>query len=138
MTIRGFCLLLLICSAMISVPTGAAYGGVSFESVYDNLDLRKNTRLYVREYWKGVEGKEVVWSGTVFDVRGGRGRAELRIWNKARAAARGFNISVVVYDVQKAALLKKGQRVRLRGLLHDFDSGRRGGVRITLREGEIL
>ncbi|MEW6109142.1 MAG: hypothetical protein AB1632_08290 [Nitrospirota bacterium] len=109
-----------------------------FQKVVDNLDLRKNTKLHVREYWKEIEGKEVVWSGIVFDVRGGRGKAEVLVANKIRPAVRGYNIALIVYDVSRAAKLKKGQRIKFKGYLHGYSAGRHGGIVITLRDAEIL
>jgi hypothetical protein len=112
--------------------------GEGFQQVYDNLDLKKNTKLHAKEYWKGVEGKEVSWSGAIFDVRGGRGKAQVFVANSSRTAHRGYNIVLVMHDMEKAAKLKKGQKIRFRGNLHDYDLGRQGGVVLTLTEAEIL
>ncbi len=118
--------------------TVAKRKGLSFGYVYDNLDLKKNTKLYTREFWKEVEGKEVVWKGIVFDVRGGRGKAKVYVVNKKRAPVKGYNIILVIYDISNAAKLKKGQKIRFRGYLHNYKSGKRGGVVIILRDAEIL
>lgn len=110
----------------------------SFQSVADNLDIARNTRLHIKEYWKGMEGQGVVWSGVVQDVKGGRGRAEVLIHNKARGTVRGYNIIIVVHDISKAAKLKRGQSIKFRGVLHNYSQGKRGAVVITLREADIL
>ncbi len=110
----------------------------SFQAVVDNLNINKNTKLHVKEYWKGIEGQEVVWSGVVVDVKGGRGKAQVMVHNKTRPSVKGSNIIIIVHDISKAAKLKKGQNIRFKGMLHNYSQGRGGGIVITLRESDIL
>lgn len=131
-------LLLVVAGIFICAGQQLVSAAESFKNVVDNLDLKKNTKLHVREYWKGIEGKEVMWSGTVFDVKAGRGKAEILIADKSRQTIKGYNIKIVVYDLSKAAGLKKRQTVRFKGYLHDFSAGRHGGVFISLRDAEIF
>jgi hypothetical protein len=106
---------------------GAA--SLSFSTVVDNLDLRKNTKLHVREYWKSIQDQQVSWSGEAYDVQGGfKSRVKLYIADKSRPLYKGYNIVVSTMDVEKAANIKKGQRVRFSGSLHEFSAKRSGAV----------
>lgn len=130
----AYVLLFMMAAVLFS---GNAYSGESFQKVYDNLDLRKSTKLHVKEYWKEMEGKEVSWSGIVHDVQGGRGKARVLVANKTRPLLKGFNVILIVYDIEKAAKLKRGQAISFKGLLHDFKAGRHGGVVMTLNEAQL-
>ncbi|GAB4489100.1 MAG: hypothetical protein OHK006_20360 [Thermodesulfovibrionales bacterium] len=122
---------------MFAAFGAAAAAELGFGQVVDNLDLHKNTKLHVREYWDGVRGRGLSSSGTVVDVRGGRGRAQVIVANKSRRLVRGHNIVLVVNDEERAARLRKGQQVRFRGVLHDYRSARHGGVVLTLSDAEV-
>lgn len=115
----------------------AAAAELGFGQVVDNLDLQKNTKLHVREYWEGVRGRVLSSSGTVVDVKGGRGRAQVIVANTSRRLVRGHNIVLVMDDEQRAAKLRKGQQIRFRGALHDYRSARHGGVVLTLSNAEL-
>ena len=121
---------LLACAAsLLLAVTAIAATTTHFGTVVDNLDLRKNTKLYVREYWKSVQDQPVSWSGEIHDVQGGaKSRVKLLVADKSRPVYKGYNIVVTSYDVDKAAKLKKGQRVRFAGTLSGYSAKRAGAV----------
>jgi len=109
--------------------SATAAGNLSFGTVVDNLDLRKNTKLHVREYWRSIQDQQVSWSGEAYDVQGGaRSHVKLYLADKSRPLYKGYNIVVTTNDVDKAANIKKGQRVRFTGTLHEFNAKRAGAV----------
>lgn len=115
-------------TAVLSMSAMAAQN-MTFSTVIDNLDLRKNTKLHVREYWKSIQGQQVSWSGEAYDVQGGaKSRVKLFVADKSRPLYKGYNIVVTSYDVEKAANIKKGQRVRFTGTLQDYSAKRAGAV----------
>lgn len=106
-----------------------AQQNLSFTTVVDNLDLRKNTKLHVREYWKSIQDQQVSWSGEAYDVQGGaKSRVKIYVADKSRPLYKGYNIVVTSNDVEKAANIKKGQWVRFTGTLHDYNARRAGAV----------
>lgn len=108
---------------------GVAAQSPSFGAVIDNLDLRKNTKLAVREYWRSIQDQQVSWSGDAYDVQGGaKSRVKLYLADKSRPLYKGYNIVVTSHDVEKAAKIKKGQRVRFTGTLRDYSAKRAGAV----------
>lgn len=129
--VAGFITILLAVSA-------AAAANLSFGAVVDNLDLRKNTKLHVREYWKSIQDQQVTWSGEAHDVQGGaKSRVKIYVADKSRPLYKGYNIVVSSNDVEKAVNIKKGQRVRFTGALHDFSSKRAGAV-IEIADAQLL
>lgn len=121
---------LWVTALAVGLMVGAvAAQSLAFSTVIDNLDLQKNTKLHVTEYWKSVRDQSVSWSGEAFDVQGGkRSVVKVFIADKSRPLYKGYNIVVVTTDVTKAAAIKKGQRVRFTGTLHDYSSKRAGAV----------
>jgi hypothetical protein len=114
-----------------------AQQNLSFTTVVDNLDLRKNTKLHVREYWKSIQDQQVSWSGEAYDVQGGaKSRVKVYVADKSRPLYKGYNIVVTSNDVEKAANIKKGQRVRFTGTLHDYNARRAGAV-IEITEAQL-
>ena len=112
-----------------SVVSGVAAQSPSFGTVIDNLDLRKNTKLAVREYWRSIQDQQVSWSGETYDVQGGaKSRVKLYLADKSRPLYKGYNIVVTSHDVEKAARIKKGQRVRFTGTLRGYSAKRAGAV----------
>jgi hypothetical protein len=103
----------------------------------DNLDQRKNTKLHTQEYWKSVKGQEVTWSGEIHDVDGGSSKAKIYVIDKSRPLYKGYNIVVITGDVTKAITLKKGQRIKFKGLLSDYDQKDAGAV-VEIKEAMIL
>ncbi|HUS24257.1 MAG TPA: hypothetical protein VM369_04865 [Candidatus Binatia bacterium] len=114
----------------------AASAAPSFGTVVDNLDLRKNTKLHAQEYWKGVKGEEVNWSGTVYDVKGGRRKAKIYLADRSRPLWRGYNLVVNTYDLQKAGNVKKGGTVRFHGVLDSYSLKDAGAV-IEVEQAEL-
>lgn len=113
---------------MLSLGALAAQS-VTFTAVIDNLDLKKNTKLHASEYWKSVRDQSVTWSGETYDVQGGkRSVVKLFLADKSRPLYKGYNIIVTTTDVEKAAAIKKGQRVRFTGTLRDYNAKRSGAV----------
>jgi hypothetical protein len=126
----------LAASALAVIAVWAA-GPASFGQLVDNLDQRKNTKLHTQEYWKTVKGQEVTWSGEVVDVDGGSSKAKIYVVDKSRPTYKGYNIVVVTSDVAKAMTIKKGQKLRFKGLLDDYDRKDAGAV-VELKEATVL
>lgn len=117
----------LVAIGMVLTVNAAA--GLSFGAVIDNLDLRKNTKLHVREYWKSIQDQQVSWSGEAYEVQGGaKSRVKLYLADKSRPLYKGYNIVVTSNDVERAATVRKGQRVRFTGTLHGYNAKRAGAV----------
>jgi hypothetical protein len=115
--------------AVTLLAAGAAMAAaITFSQVVDGVDPRKNTKLAAKEYWKSVRGQEVSWSGEVVDIDGGSKKAKLYVADKSRPLYKGYNIVVVTLDVSKAASLKKGQTIRFKGLLDDYDQKNQGAI----------
>lgn len=125
--------------AMSTVAVVAAWAGApaSFGQLIDNLDSRKNTKLHTKEYWKSVKGQEVTWRGEVVDVDGGSSQAKLYVADKSRPLYKGYNVIVITGDVAKALTIKKGQKVRFKGTLDDYDQKDAGAV-VEIKEAIIL
>jgi hypothetical protein len=133
--IHLFCLSLALILGSIGAAVAA---GPSFVAVVDNLDLQKNTKLHAREYWKSVQGQEVTWSGEVYDVQGGaKARVKIFVADKARPLYKGYNMVLSSTDVSKAAALKRGQKIKFKGVLRDFN-GKRSGAVIEVADVQIL
>ncbi|MGC3983180.1 MAG: hypothetical protein QM808_18145 [Steroidobacteraceae bacterium] len=119
----------LLLAATLTAGMALAAQSLSFSAVIDNLDLQKNTKLHVTEYWKSVRDQSVSWSGEAYDVQGGkRSMVKLYLADKSRPLYKGYNIVVTSTDVEKAAAIKKGQRVKFTGTLTDYSSKRSGAV----------
>ncbi len=112
---------------------------LTFIEVVDNLDIKKHTKFHVKEYIRMNKGAEVVASGKVVDVIGGRGKAKILVGNKARRIYKGYNIVLTVtFDIDKAAGLRKDQHIKFRGFLSKYKGMKYGGVIIYLHDAEIL
>lgn len=110
----------------------------AMDDVFNNLDLQKNTRLHVEEYWKTVNNQERLCEGMVTDVRRDRGGAEVFVAVPSRITFRDYNVVLTVPDVTVAAALNRRQTIRFKGVLASYRAGREGGVILTLRGVEIL
>lgn len=130
-------LAMLVGSVAVTVALAATAAPTSFGQLIDNLDPRKNTKLHAQEYWKSVKGQEVTWSGEVYDVSGGSSKAKIYVADKARPLYKGYNIIVITGDVSKAATIKKGQKLRFKGMLDDYDQKDAGAV-VEVKEAIIL
>lgn len=94
---------------------GTALAGYEFGTLIDNLDRRKVTKLHAQEYCRDAKGADVSWSGKVHDVKGGRRGAKIFVANPSRPIYRGYNIVAVTDDVDAAAKVHKGEKVRIKG-----------------------
>lgn len=118
---------LMVATSLLTLGALAA-DSMSFGVVVDNLDVRKNTKLHVREYWKSIVNQPVSWSGEVYDVKASRSKVQLLVADKSRPLYKGYNIVVNTRDVSAAADLKIGERVRFTGTLHEYKAEREGAV----------
>lgn len=127
---------MLILPLLLALSAYAA--DLGFATVVDNLDLRKNTKLHVQEYWKGIAGQTVQWSGEAVDVQGGkRSRVKVFIADTSQPLYKGYNIVVISHDIEKAATIKKGQKVKFSGQLSRFNAKRAGAV-IEISDAQLL
>jgi hypothetical protein len=122
---------LLVCAVLFSVmgiaPVSAA--APTFVQVVDGVDGSKNTKLAAKENWKKFKGQEVSWSGVVHEVDSkGSKEAVVYVADKSRPLYKGYNIKLYTGDVGKAASFKKGQAIRFKGYIDDFDSKDPGAV----------
>jgi hypothetical protein len=129
--------ILSIVAAMLLTLSGVAQSAdqkmadqnLSFATVITNLDLRSNTKLHVKEYWKSIQNQQVTWSGEVYDVKAGHGsRVKIMIADKTQPIFKGYNIVITTTDIEKAANVKKGQRIKFSGTLSDHKLERAGAV----------
>jgi hypothetical protein len=115
---------------------GAEIG--SYPSVVEHLSVSKNTQLHVREYWKSSQGQEASWSAEVIDVQGGRkGRVKILAADKSQPTYKGYNIVLVTTDVAKAADMKRGQKIRFKGILKEY-AAKNSAVVVELSDVQIL
>lgn len=112
--------------SMLSFPV--ATSAADFGAVVDSVSAAKNTKLAVKENWRNLKGQEVSWSGQVVEVKGGSSRAKIWVANKARPLHKGYNVVLATHDVGKAATLKKGQTIRFKGTLDDYNDFRGGAI----------
>jgi len=129
--------IMLLVSAALVTTALATSPPASFGQLVDNLDKRKNTKLHSKEYWKNVKGTEVTWNGEVVDVDSSGSKAKIYVADKSRPLYKGYNIVVVTGDVAKASTVKKGQKLRFKGLLYDYDQKDAGAV-VEIKEATIL
>jgi hypothetical protein len=111
---------------------------LSFTQVVDKLDLSKKTSLAAKNFWTKVVGTEVTWSGKVDNVKGGRGKAQILVGNDARRLYKGYNIVLTTFDVDRAATLEIGQKIRFSGYLNKYKSRKGRAVIIYLTDVQIL
>ena len=127
---------LAVAACLLAVSALAA-DSMSYGVVVDNLDVRKNTKLHAREYWKSVENQSVSWAGEVVDVKAsGKSKVQILVADKSRPLYKGYNIVVNSTDVAKAADYKIGQHIRFSGSLHEFKAEHAGAV-VTLAECQL-
>lgn len=131
---RFFALILFTVLFTPAVPAA----GLTFAAVVDQLKPDKMTKLELKETWKKNKGQEVTWSGTVVDVKDGKKQAKVYVLDNSRKNYNGYNITLAVKDKDAAAKLKRGQQIRFKGSLHDFDPHNNGSISIDLRHAQIL
>ena len=132
-----------ICMVLMCVLTCArtpalASGKSDFTRVVDNLDLSKNTSLHVKTYWKKMAGTPVTMTAIVRDVSGGRGKARILAVNKSRRSYKGYNLVLVTYDVDAAADLHIGERIKFKGELLKYKSRKGNPVILYLDNVELI
>ncbi len=131
---------------MLTVTTLLVFAGLvlaqtqpfSFTQVVDKLDLSKKTSLAAKNFWTKVVGTEVTWSGKVENVKGGRGKAQILVGNDARRLYKGYNIVLTTFDIDGAASLEIGQKIRFKGYLNKYKSRRGRAVIIYLTDVQLL
>ncbi len=96
---------------------GTAYG-LTIGELSTNLDTDKNTRAYVKEYWRKVSGKQVSGQGKVYEVHGARKR--YKVFIKSGNSELDYNVVLAIKYQSSVATLQKGQVVRFTGYLHDY------------------
>ena len=123
-------ILATVCALMLSgagLPT--AFAAPTFGQVVDGVDGSKNTKLAAKENWKNFKGQEVSWSGTVYQIdTKGSSEAVIYVADRSRPLYKGYNIRITTGDLAKAAGFKKGQTIRFKGYIYDFDSKNPGAV----------
>jgi hypothetical protein len=129
----------LTCALTIAGLAGCRRTGAkAMDDVFNNLDLQKNTRLHVEEYWKTVNNQERTCSGMVVDVQRDRGGTQVLVAVPSRITFRDFNVVLTVPDVTRAAALNRRETIRFKGTLSGYKAGREGGVVLIMRGAEIL
>jgi len=124
-------------AALLSVSCGKS-AERALDEVYNNLDLQKNTKLHVEEYWKGINGKDFTAAGRVVDVQRDREGAEVFVAVPSRITFHDYNLVLVVPDVAAAADLNRRQDVKFKGFLSNYKAERYGGAVLYMRGVEIL
>ena len=111
---------------------------MTFKEFVTHLDLTKNTSLHVEHFWVKNKGQLFTWTGKVVDVKGGRGKAEIRAANADALLYKGFNLILVTHQKADAAALKVGQQIKFRGQVYNY-KGRRGNpVIVYMNNVELL
>ena len=126
-----------IMSSVSSAQNIQTNATLSFIDVVDNLDLTKHTSLAVKNYWKQIKGAEVTWKGRVQNVKGGRGKAQILVANKARRTYKGYNIVLVTYNLDAAAEIKLNQEITFTGLIYNY-KGRKGNPIIVYLDEVVI
>jgi hypothetical protein len=111
---------------------------ITFEKVIEGLDPRKNTQLFVQQFWKNIRGKELTTSGEVIDVRPAKGQAEVDVANKSKPTVERINLRLIVPSLDQAAVLKRGQQIKFKGAIDNYKDYRGGGIVVTLKNVELL
>lgn len=125
-------------SLLFFSPAGQA-AGPSYASLVDQLNPQKNTKLQLKETWKKYKGEEVTWSGTVAEVKDGRHSAKIYVADKSRKLYKTYNITVSVKNKERASALKRGQQIRFKGALNNFDHRDDGRTTIiSVKDAELL
>lgn len=127
--------LALLLATLLPAAHAAAIG---YGALVDQLNPKSKTKLQLKETWKQYKGQEVAWSGTVVEVKDGKHGAKVYILEPSRKNYKGYNVVMATHDKERAAKLKRGQSIRFKGKLYDFDNHNNGSVSIDLRDGGFL
>lgn len=119
--------------ALVLLLSASAFA-MSFSELKQNLDRDRNTRAYVKAYWKKVKGRRVSWSGEVVDVGGGF-RDRYKVYLRVDSPGIEYNVVLVVKG-ESAALLKKGSTIRFSGRLHDYSWASRSQIKEFFKDEE--
>ena len=130
-----FALVLLFATSLLPAAQAA---GIGYGALVDQLNPDQKTTLQLKETWKQYKGQEVTWAGTVVEVKDGKHGAKVYILDRARKNYKGYNVVMATHDKERAARLKRGQQIRFKGVLYDFDPHNNGSISIDLRDGEFL
>ena len=109
---------LIFLTILVFFFCGIAYG-LTMGELRANLDPDKNTKAYVKEYWRKVSGKQVSGQGKVFEVHGGA-RKRYKVFIKSGDSELDYNVVLAIKYQSSVAMLKKGQVVSFTGYLHDY------------------
>lgn len=132
---RMFAVTALLTALLLPAAQAA---GIAYGALVDQLRIENKTKAELKETWKKYKGQEVTWSGTVTEVNTGKKNAKIYVLDSSRKNYKGTNIQVNSRDLERAAKLKRGQKVRFKGRLHKFKNHNNGSVTISLRDGEFL
>ena len=120
-------------SAPVALPLPSPKRGPSFSDVTAHADEKTTNQTQAQrdEYWKGVFGTKIVWSGELMDAQSGNGG---RLSLKCNPASPAADVSVALdgKDVSLLAKINKGQRVTIEGILQS-----RSGSNFEIAQGRI-
>ena len=133
----AFIFIIIILTSLAITQSVQTNATLSFVDVVDNLDLTKHTSLYVKNYWKQIKSAEVTWKGTVLNVKGGRGKAQILVANKERKTYKGYNIVLVTYNLNAAADIELGQELTFTGYIYNY-KGRKGNPIIVYLDDVVI
>lgn len=113
--------------------------GMDFKTVANNLSLDFHSKYEIKDYWKKVEGKPVIWGGKVYEVDKGRRGFKILVDNPGLKSRKGFNIVLIGDDKQNIESISSGDHIRFKGILRKFDYGQSGySPLIVLSDAKIL
>ena len=93
---------------------------LGFEEFVGNIDPQKNTSLHIEHFWTHNKGRSFTWEAKVVDVKGSRGKAEIRAACENAPLYKGFNLILVTYQKAAAAELKIGQGIKFKGNVYNY------------------
>lgn len=113
--------------------------GMDFKIVANNLSLDYHSKYEIKDYWKKVEGKPVIWAGKVYEVDKGRRGFKILVDNPGSKSRKGFNIVLIGDNKQNIESISSGDHIRFKGILRKFDYGQSGySPLIVLSDAKIL
>ncbi len=111
-----------------------------FITTADNLNIKKHSKVEIRDFWRSVRDTTVTWKGTVHTVRKGRRGFKLLIHNPVCESRKGFNV-VLAGKGQDDIIsnVSKDNVIQFKGKLTKFSKGTDEYCAIiVLREAEII
>ena len=132
-------LLFGIAAVAESVPAAEnAATALTIEAVFDGLSPMTNTTLAVQSFWETHRNQQVRGEGAVIEVKGGRGRAEVYLADKAHPCYRGYNIVLITANRDGAGVLKPGDTLRFDGMLYRYTAKQGRPTVITVTNGALI